>query len=101
MFKYLGDGHASIQQLLSSLIRNGRHERSRTTDQAKFAGPRVVHGNGRRGHLGSRDDGTRFDKILVSSLDHVAQLVKRGRNDSTGLLESLVLGNGGFALGVC
>merc|ERR1712000_156809 len=61
----VGDGHTSIQQLLTTVVGNGRDESSRLTDEAKLLSPRVVHRNLGNSRLGLRLDGALLDELLV------------------------------------
>eukprot|EP00128_Syssomonas_multiformis_P007856 Colp12_sorted_trinity150504_noHs@35 len=93
-----GDGHAGIEQLLASLIRDGGNERGRLADQTKLLGPLEVDGDLGGLRFGLALDDALSNEVLEHGTDGRVELVEVGRHVGTGILESLVLGNRGLGL---
>ncbi len=98
--EHVGDGHAGVEQLLATVIRDGRDEGGRLADEAELLGPRVVDGDLGNHGLGLGLDGARLDQVVVDGLDERRHVLEGLGDVETGLAHAAVLHGGRLELRV-
>jgi hypothetical protein len=68
--------HTSVQKLLSTLVRDGRDESSRLSDETELLHPLVVHRDNRGLNLPLGNDGPTTDEVLIGFLEGTKELLK-------------------------
>lgn len=96
----VGDGHASVQELLTTVVGNGGDEGSGLTDETELLGPGVVDGDLGNNGLRLGLDGAVLDEGVVESLEDLGHLLEGLRDVEASLLHLLVLGLGRLQGGV-
>jgi hypothetical protein len=96
----VGNGHAGVEELLSTVVRDGGDEGSGLTDETELLGPGVVDGDFGNGRLVLGLDAARGDQVLVDFGEDGRELLESLGNVEAGLAHSLVLDGGGLELRV-
>lgn len=96
----VGNGHAGVEKLLSTVIGDGGDEGSGLTDETKLLGPGVVNGDLGNGGLVLGLDAALGNEVLVDLGENSGQLLESLGNVEAGLAHSLVLDGGGLELRV-
>ena len=96
----VGNGHAGVKELLSTVVGDGGNEGSRLTDETKLLGPGVVNGDLGHSRLGLGLDAALGNEVLVDLGEDGGQVLEGLGNVETGLTHGLVLDSGGLELGV-
>ena len=92
LLEHVRDGHAGVEQLLASVVGDGRDEGGRFPDQAKLLGPGVVDRDLGRDGLGLGHDGAGVDQLPVDGPQRPRKLLERVRHVEARLAHRLVLG---------
>ncbi|KAI6751769.1 hypothetical protein HG531_006465 [Fusarium graminearum] len=100
LLENVGDGHAGVEKLLTTVIGNGGDEGSGLSDETKLLGPRVIERNLGNNGLGLGNDGALGDEVIVDLLEGGWEILKGGRDVETSLLHLLVLHLGSLKLRV-
>ena len=98
--KDVRDGHTSVEELLTTVIGNGRNEGSRLTNEAKLLSPRVVDGDLGDNRLGGGDNGAISHKLVIDLLEESRHVLEGVGNVETSLTHALVLGGRSLELRV-
>jgi hypothetical protein len=98
--KDIGDGHTSVQQLLTTVIRDGGNESSWLSDETEFLCPCVVNGDLGYSGLGLGLDSSLLEELLVDLRKSVGHLLEGLRYVDTSFPHGLVLGRGSLELRV-
>jgi hypothetical protein len=96
----VGNGHAGIEELLSTVVGNGGDEGSRLTDETKLLGPGVVNGDLGNSRLLLGLDAALGNEILVDLCEDSRELLESLGNVEAGLTHGRVLDSGGLELRV-
>jgi hypothetical protein len=96
----VGNGHAGVKKLLSTVVGDGGDESSGLTDETELLGPGVVNGDLGHSRLVLGFDATLGNKVLVDLGKNSGQLLEGLGNVETGFAHGLVLDGGGLELRV-
>ena len=96
----VGNGHAGVKKLLSTVVGDGGDEGSRLTDETKLLGPGVVNGDLGHSGLGLGLDAALGNEVLVDLGEDSGQVLEGLGDVETGLTHGLVLDSGSLELRV-
>lgn len=92
----VGDGHAGVEQLLATVVRDGGDEGGGLSDETELLGPGVVEGDLGHDGLWLGLDGALLDELLVDGSEHIGEVLEGIGDVDAGLAHGLVLGDGGL-----
>lgn len=94
------DGHTGVEQLLATVVGDGRDESSGLTNKAQLLGPRVVNGDLGDNGLGSGGDGALLELSVVDLLQGLGKVLEGLGDVDASLAHGLVLVNSSLELRV-
>lgn len=98
--EHVGDGHASVQKLLATVVGDGGDEGGGLSDEAELLRPGVVDGDLGHDGLRLRNDGSVLDELVVQRLEHAGHLLKGLGDEEASFSHHLVLHRRSLELGV-
>ncbi|KAI6762874.1 hypothetical protein HG530_008854 [Fusarium avenaceum] len=100
LLENVGNGHAGVEELLTTVIGDGRNESSGLSDETKLLGPGVVKRDLRNDGLGLGNDGAVGDELVVNLFEGGGEVLESGGDVEASLLHLLVLHLGSLELRV-
>jgi hypothetical protein len=100
LLENVGNRHAGVKKLLTTVIGDSGNESSGLSDEAKLLGPGVVERDLRNDGLGLGNDGAIGDELVVNLLQGGGEVLEGGGDVEASLLHLLVLHLGSLELRV-